>query len=344
MTGHRLLDEIVHPDDRGRIETALREALVTGEPYECVFRARRRRPDGEWELCWIIARGRRIRHADGSPGRMLGVTMDITKRQATEARLQELQAELLHVSRLSAAGQMAAALAHELNQPLTAISSALEGARLMLQTASSTKPGRDAPPAMALEAMDLAAEQALRAGQIVRRLREFVSRGETNQQLQDTGKLIEEAGELALVGTKESGIRASFRLAPHLPPVLVDRIQIQQVLLNLIRNAIEAMTEERAAAGIPLRRELAIAAVPTGPEEVEVSVADTGPGLPPEVAKRLFEPFVTTKLDGMGVGLSICRTIVEGHGGRLWAKSNSGGGTVFRFTLPTPPCCIGRAV
>jgi two-component system sensor kinase FixL len=263
---------------------------------------------------------------------MLGVAVDITERQATEARLQELQAELLHVSRLSAAGEMVAALAHELNQPLTAISSTLEAARLML--AALAPQDREATKEVQ-EAMDLAAVQALRGGQIIRRLREFVSRGEADQRLQDTSKLIEEAGTLALVGTRENGIQASFRLAPQLPPVLVDRIQIQQVLLNLIRNAVEAMTQEGAAAGEAPRRELVVTAVSTSPDEVEVSVADTGPGLSPEIAGRLFEPFVTTKPGGMGVGLSISRTIIEAHGGRLWAEPNPGGGTVFRFTLPT---------
>jgi two-component system sensor kinase FixL len=332
MTYTRLLDEVVHPDDRAKVEAALGEALATGGPYECVFRAYRRRPDGEQETCWIIARGRRIPRANGAPGRMLGVTVDITERQATEARLQKLQAELLHVSRLSAAGEMAAALAHELNQPLTAIASAIGAARRILASAFPSGSQQKAEAELRA-AMDFAAEQALRGGQIVRRLRDFVTRGEADQRLQDTGKLIEEAGALALVGTRESGIEASFRFAPQLPPVRVDRIQIQQVLLNLIRNAIEAMTQEGAAAEAP-RRELVVAAVPTGAGEVEVSVADTGPGLPLEVADRLFEPFVTTKPDGMGVGLSICRTIVEAHGGRLWAEPNPGGGTVFRFRLP----------
>jgi C4-dicarboxylate-specific signal transduction histidine kinase len=261
------------------------------------------------------------------------VTVDITERQTTEARLQKLQAELLHVSRLSAAGEMAAALAHELNQPLTAVASAIGAARRVLASAFPSGSQQEAAAELRA-AMDFAAEQALRGGQIVRHLRDFVTRGEADQRLQDTGKLIEEAGALALIGTRESGIQVSFRLAPQLPPVRVDRVQIQQVLLNLIRNAAEAMTQEGAAAEEAPHRELVVTAVPTSTGEVEVSVADTGPGLPPEVADSLFEPFVTTKPDGMGVGLSICRTIVEAHGGRLWAEPNPGGGTVFRFRLP----------
>jgi two-component system sensor kinase FixL len=265
-----------------------------------------------------------------------GFVRDLTERQATQARLQELQSELLHVSRLSEVGAMASALAHELNQPLTAAASAIRAARRTL--AAAIPPGAASERLAELrEAMDLTAEQALRAGQIVRRLREFVSRGEADQRLEPLGRLIEEAAALALVGTRESGVRATFRFDPALPPVLVDRVQVQQVLLNLIRNAVEAMQEISAPPGEAPRRELVLAAAPSGSDQVEVSVADTGPGLAPTIAERLFEPFVTTKAGGMGIGLSICRSIVEAHGGRLWTEPNPGGGTVFRFTLPTLP-------
>jgi two-component system, LuxR family, sensor kinase FixL len=273
--------------------------------------------------------------------------VDITERKraeaalrASEARLRELQAELLHVSRLSAAGEMAAALAHELNQPLTAAASAVQAARRTL--ASASPEGLDGQLPEVREAMDLAAEQALRGGQIVRRLRDFVARGEADPRLESLPKLAEEAAALALVGAKERGAAVALRLEPGLPPVLADRIQVQQVLFNLMRNALEAMGDGEAPAGggggAPRRRrELVVSAAPAGPDTVEIAVADTGPGLAPEVAGRLFEPFVSTKPAGMGVGLSICRTIVEAHGGRLWAEPNPGGGAVFRFTLPAAP-------
>lgn len=273
---------------------------------------------------------------DDVPARLIAVSRDITERKRTEAelrgseeRLRELQAELLHVSRLSAAGEMASSLAHELNQPLTAIASAVKAAQRMLT------PSRDdaAVEADLREAMDLTAGQALRAGQIIRRLRDFVTReGEVEKRMEDLSKLAEDAGALALLGAKERGVRVGFRFAPQLPRVLVDRIQIQQVILNLMRNALEAMAPEKD--GTPRRRELTLEARPAGPGMVEVDVADTGPGLAPEVADCLFTPFVSTKKNGMGMGLVICRSIIEAHGGRLWAEPNSGGGAVFRFTLP----------
>ncbi|HWX47021.1 MAG TPA: PAS domain S-box protein [Roseomonas sp.] len=259
-----------------------------------------------------------------------GFVRDLTERQEAERRVQTLQSELLHVSRVSAAGEMASALAHELNQPLTAIASSVKAGLRMLQTGEQEAA---ALPPRAVEAMERAVGQSLRAGQIVRRLREFVTKGEANRELERLPGLIEEASALALVGARQHGVQVAFHLAPDLPPVLVDRIQIQQVLLNLIRNAIEAMVEEEDQP----RRALSVTAAPRGAEEVELAIVDTGPGLAPVVAGRLFEPFISTKPGGMGVGLSICRSIVEAHGGRLWAEPNAGGGTVFRFTLPAAP-------
>jgi two-component system, LuxR family, sensor kinase FixL len=171
-----------------------------------------------------------------------------------------------------------------------------------------------------------AADQALRAGDVIRHLREFVARGESERHVENLPKLVEEASALSLVGAKEQGVRVVFQFDPNAPYVLADRIQIQQVLLNLIRNALEAMQEG-------LRRELKITTSLVDDGHVELIVADTGPGLAPEVAAQLFQPFVTTKKHGMGVGLSICRTIVEAHGGKIWADSKQGEGTIFHFTL-----------
>ena len=298
-----------------------------------------KRPDGT--SVPFIAYPTPLRDEAGTCIGGVNVLVDITDRKRTaaalresEARLQESQANLLHVSRLSAAGTMASALAHELNQPLTATASAVRAAQRML----AGLPDAAAAPGEIREAMDLAAGQALRAGQIVRRLRDFVARdGEADTRLEDLAKLAEEAGALALVGIAERGVQVGFRFDPWLPHVLVDRVQIQQVLVNLIRNALEAMLPDDAGDdGAPPRpRELIVTAAAVGPEMVEVGVADTGPGLAPEIAGRLFNPFVSTKPGGMGMGLSICRSIVEAHGGRLWAEPNRDGGAVFRFTLPT---------
>jgi two-component system sensor kinase FixL len=249
-----------------------------------------------------------------------GFIRDLTERQKSESRLQELQSELVHISRLSAMGEMASTLAHELNQPLSAISNYLKGSRRLLE-----KSGDEQAPTIR-DALDKAADQAQRAGQVIRRLRDFVSRGESERRVESITKLAEEASALALVGAKDQAIRVRFQFDPAVELVLADKIQIQQVLLNLMRNAIEAMQESPT-------RELLLSAAPAEGDMICVSVADSGSGIAPDVASQLFQPFVTTKQQGMGVGLSICRTIIESHGGRIWVEPNPGGGTVFRFTL-----------
>jgi two-component system sensor kinase FixL len=250
-----------------------------------------------------------------------GFIRDLTERQETEARLQELQSELVHVSRLTAMGEMASALAHELNQPLSAIANYMKGSRRLLEQSS------DERTVMLRDAMDKAGEQALRAGQIIRRLRDFVARGETERMVEDVKKLVQEASALALVGAKDKGVRVRFDFAPDAEWVLADKVQIQQVLLNLIRNAIEAMEDRE-------KRELIVSTAAARGDMVEISVADTGSGIAPEIRAQLFQPFVTTKRQGMGVGLSISRTIIEAHGGSIEARPNPVGGTVFSFTLP----------
>ncbi|HQT55012.1 MAG: PAS domain S-box protein [Phenylobacterium sp.] len=252
-----------------------------------------------------------------------GFVRDLSESQATERRLQDLQAELVHVSRLTALGEMASALAHELNQPLSAIANYVKGSVRILDQ-------EQPDPAKVRNALIQAGDQALRAGEIIRRLRDFVSKGESERRVEPLTKLIEEAGALAMIGAKESGVRVSFDISPAAPYVLADKVQVQQVLLNLMRNAIEAMQDSP-------RRALTISSALAEDNSVIVKVIDTGPGIAPEVASRLFQPFVTSKSTGMGVGLSISRTIIEAHGGRIWAESAPGGGTVFSFTLKTVP-------
>ncbi len=246
-----------------------------------------------------------------------GFIRDLTERQHTDARLQELQSELVHISRLTAMGEMASALAHEVNQPLSAITNYLKGSKRLLQDRT------DDESRQTREALDKATDQALRAGQIIRRLRDFVSRGESERRPENLSKLIEEASALALVGVKDVDVR--FDLDPG-AEVLADKVQIQQVVINLMRNAIEAMANSE-------RPILTVSSAPVDNDLVEIRVSDTGSGIAPEIAGDLFKPFFTTKVHGMGVGLSICRTIVEAHEGNISVEPNHDGGTVFRFTI-----------
>lgn len=250
----------------------------------------------------------------------IGFVRDLTQRQEGERLLHEMQSELLHVSRLGTMGEMAAALAHELNQPLAAMTNYLQGSRRLLE-GNSDKHAR-----LLISALEKAAEQSLRAGQVIKRLREFVSRGETEKKIESLKKMIEDANALALVAAGDRSVQVSIQLDPAIDTVLVDRVQIQQVLLNLLRNAIEAMRQAP-------RRELLVSTRLTAEGMVTVSVADSGPGISPEISSKLFQPFVTTKTQGMGIGLSLCRTIVESHGGQINAEENPAGGTVFRFTI-----------
>jgi two-component system sensor kinase FixL len=252
-----------------------------------------------------------------------GFIHDITHRQQTEMRLQDLQAELAHVGRVSEMASLASSLAHEMNQPLTAIANYCEAARDMMGGEIS-----EGTAQLIREAMDEAAREAIRAGQIVVRLRQFMSHGDMERRPEFLPRLITEANALALVGSREHGIEVRLQLDPEADEVFVDRVQIQQVLVNLIRNAIDAMIDSPT-------RILAIRAEARPADFVTLSIEDTGSGIGEGMADQLFQPFVTSKPAGMGIGLSICRTIIEAHGGRIWFEARTGGGTIFRFTVPT---------
>jgi two-component system sensor kinase FixL len=251
----------------------------------------------------------------------VGIIRDITERQGAERRFQELQAELLHVSRLSAMGQMGSALAHELNQPLAAIMNYCKAAMRTLEQVDHPR------TAKLQELIGKAVDQTTRAGSIIRNLRGFVEKREASRRPENLAKIIDEAIALGLVGSADANVKVKVDLDQTMPSVLVDKVQIQQVLINLIRNSIEAMQT------MP-KRLLSVRSEIVDPGLAQVTIADTGPGLPKEVVERLFQPFVTTKESGMGIGLTICQAIIEAHGGRIWFEPNPGGGVSFHFQLP----------
>jgi len=291
-----------------------------------------------------IRRGERLRHfetvrlhKDGSEvavavtvspildrfGTIVGaskIVRDITAERHNESRIQELQAELVHVARLSTMGQMASTIAHELNQPLTAVAN--YASALDRVSAAATVDMR-----RVREIIGRIRQQTTRAGEVIRRLRDHVAKRDTLRLHEDVNAVVSDAVELGLVGSRDRGVRTSIELDPAIEPVMIDRIQIGQVVVNLVRNAVEAM--EASAT-----RELSVA-TRAQPGALEIVVADTGPGIAPEVAQRLFQPFVTSKAAGLGLGLSICRELVEAHGGQLAASPGANGGTVFVVRLPT---------
>jgi len=261
-----------------------------------------------------------IGEAGTGDGRVFsGFVRDLTEREEARVHLEELQNEIAHVSRVSAMGTMASSLAHELNQPLTAIANYVEGARDLLDN-----PTPDILETVR-EVLDDAARESVRAGQIVRGLRDFIGRGTAERRAESLPRLINQANALALIGAREMGIDVDLALDPQAETVFVAGVQVQQVLVNLIRNAAEAMESSD-------RRRLSIRTQRLSKELVQVSVTDSGQGFAPESLDRLFEPFFSTKGEGMGLGLSICRTIVESLGGSIWAEQAAGGMT-FNFTL-----------
>ena len=245
---------------------------------------------------------------------------EMSEHKRLESRLREAHLELGHAARLSSAGQIAAALAHELNQPPTAITNSLGATKRLLARGSFIEDD------LATKAMDEAVQQSLRAAQVVSRLRNFLIRGETETRCENVSAMVDDARSLALIGPTASGVEIRVLLDSEAPYIVANRIGIQQVLINLMRNALEAM------AGMD-RRKLWLTTTLRRPDLVEFAVADSGPGIGADMAERIFEPFVTTKRDGMGIGLSICRSIIETHGGRLEFEPNPEGGALFRFTL-----------
>jgi two-component system sensor kinase FixL len=309
--------ERIHPDDRAGTLQSFEEAVESGaRRWSAAYRFQR--DDGVYAD--FFDRGFIIRAADGTAIRAVGAMADLTERQRAEAEIRRMQAELVHVSRLSAMGTMASTLAHELNQPLTALGNFISGAKRIVRRAGIDDADLE-------EALDAAESGALRAAEIVRRLRELVSRGAVSVTDEHLPRLIEDAAVLAFLGEETLGVRHRLALDPAATWVRADRVQIQQVLINLVRNAVEAMENVEG-------KEVVVSTCAIGRDMVEIAVTDSGTGLAGADVDSLFSQFVTTKKGGMGIGLPISRTIVEAHGGKIWGEERPEGGAVFRFTLP----------
>ena len=317
---------LMTPTDRRKHDTYIRNYLRTGKA-KVIGKGRDvtgRRKDGATVPMRLSVGELRD---DAEPTLFVGTLHDLTETLRTRARIEELQSELMQVARASAVGEMGSALAHELTQPLSAVVGFVEASAALIDQ------GGAGVPAKVREYMGQAVAQSLRAGDVIRLLREFTARGDTERSKKDINVVVEETCRLATLGKASDGIDLALDLAADLPPVLIDHVQIQQVVLNLIRNSIDALS------GIE-NPSITVATAPGG-EEVEVVVSDNGSGLSPDVRERVFEPFVSTKPDGIGIGLSICRTIIEAHGGRIAVDTGTGCGTALCFSVPVFDESIG---
>src|SRR5437588_18019 len=343
--------------DRDRTAAAIQKSIETGCNFDAEYRVHRNSDAGHW----VRALGAIVNGRDGEPARLSGIVLDIDKEKRLEEALRTRERHFRSIldtipdamividehgimqffssaaerqfghaateaigKNISAMGEIASALAHELNQPLSAISNYMKGSRRLLAASANVNASKIET------ALDRAAEQAIRAGDIIRRLRNFVARDASEKRVESLSKLLEEAGALGLTGAREQGVLLRFNLDPTCDLVLADRVQIQQVLVNLFRNALEAMVGST-------HRELIASNTKAADDMIEIAVSDTGPGFASDTLANLFQPFFTTKETGMGVGLSISRTIIESHGGRMWAETNRSGGATFRFTLTAAP-------
>jgi PAS domain S-box-containing protein len=308
-----LFGERVHPEDLEHLRSGWRRhQRGTDTHYEVEYRLRA--ADGTYR--WLLARGATVRNLEGTPYRMVGSLTDITARKRAEEDARLRQAELAHVLRVSAMSDMAAGLAHELNQPLAAIVNYARGcSRRLAETGAAPD---------LLEALDRIATEALRAGEVVRGLKRVIRKEPPRDSQIDLNEVARDAVALVRAEAAEREIALRLELEADLPRLNADRIQIEQVILNLLRNAADAISQRPGR--VCLRTELSNG-------RAVVSISDTGDGIPIELRERVFAPFFTTKTSGLGMGLSISRTIIEAHGGRLWADANADSGTTFSFTL-----------
>jgi signal transduction histidine kinase len=318
LTQARYLDA-VHPEDRDRVILALDRSMRGDHDFEVEHRVQLHGA----ETRWLASRGRAERNALGHPILVRGVLLDISSRRGSELELQRLQGQLAHTSRVTMMGQLATAIAHELHQPLGAILRNAEAAELFLD--------HDPPDLDELRAIliDIRADDK-RAREVIDRLRALLKRRSIEPRVLSVADVMANIAALTRAEAAARGVSVEIEPAAGLPPIMGDGVHLQQVLLNLVLNAMDAI---ESAAGT--ERLIRVRARRREGSEVEVMVSDTGPGIAAEKIEQIFEPFFTTKTSGMGIGLSVSRTIIEAHAGRIWAENNPTRGATFRFTLPT---------
>jgi PAS domain S-box-containing protein len=312
-------NDAVHPEDLPRVLELFKIAMASGIPFN--FELRLRRFDGEYR--WFDNRGVPIRDDSGRIVRWYVLLTDIEDRTRALARLDQMQSDFAHMNRVSMMGELVASLSHEIKQP---IATARNNARAALNFLDKQPPDLGEVK----EALGCIVGDADRAGDIIDRIRDHIKKAPLRNDRFDLNVAINEVIELAKSAITENGVSVQTRLAGRMKPVQGDRVQVQQVVLNLILNAIEAMGSVEART-----RELLVSTEQSQTNDILVAVRDSGPGIDPESLDRVFEAFYTTKSGGMGMGLSICRSIIDAHGGRLWAEANEPGGTIFQFTVPS---------
>jgi two-component system sensor kinase FixL len=315
------LEPMVHPADRARWQQARNELESGVRSMDIEYRIIH--PDGSLRYVHHIAQT--TRSPDGRALRQVGTLHDITDRRRAEDEARQMQDRIVHFGRISTMGEMAAGIAHEVNQPLTAIATYAQACQRLI----GSKDFSQEDVAAALEHIGA---QALRAGEVIRRLRTFVKNREVRRELVEANRLLEDVRTLAHTDAAHHGVRLVLQPSPEQPQVQADAVQIQQVILNLVRNSIDAMLETPEA-----RREIVLRTHVDAEGDVEFMVADRGAGVDAATMAELFNPFFTTKPGGTGLGLSISRSIVRAHGGKLWCSANPGGGARFFFTLPATP-------
>jgi PAS domain S-box-containing protein len=309
----------VHPDDRVIAAKVFRDGVCSGQGFAFETHTRRAK-DGKY--LWHLQQAVVLRDSEGKVLVFVGTTTDIDNQKRTEEALRQAQGDLARINRVTTMGELAASLAHELRQP---ISGAITNANVCLR-----KLGRDEPDLDGLRAaVARIVRDTHRAAEIIDKIRCQFEKTAPNQQTIDANEIIPETIVLLRDEAVQHNILIRTELAADLPQIVGDRVHLQQVAMNLIVNSIEAMKD---VDGI---REMIIRSQRSEKEQILVSVSDTGVGIPPQLGEQIFEPFFTTKAHGTGMGLPICRSIIESHGGRLWAVSPSGCGATFQFTLPT---------